>query len=171
MVKHCSPYFPEHFMTIAIGDKLPDATFKIRVDNEYADATTQDVFAGKKTVLFAVPGAFTPTCSMNHLPGFLENRDVILGKGVDQIAVVAVNDHHVMKAWAEASGGKGKLLFLADGAGKFTKAVGMDADMGPLGLRSKRYSMIVEDGVVRQLNVEPGHGVEISGAATIMSQL
>ena len=118
--------------------------------------THADVFAGRKVVLFGLPGAFTPTCSMNHLPGFLENRDVILSKGVDEIAVVAVNDHHVMKAWSEATGGKGKILFLADGAAKFTKAIGMDADMGPMGLRSKRFSMIVEDGVVRQLNVEPG---------------
>jgi glutaredoxin/glutathione-dependent peroxiredoxin len=158
-------------MTISIGDRLPDATFKIRVESEYSDVSAKDVFAGKKTVLFAVPGAFTPTCSMNHLPGFLENRDVILSKGVDQIAVVAVNDHHVMKAWAEATGGKGKILFLADGAGKFTKAVGMEADMGPLGLRSKRYSMIVEDGLVKQLNIEAGPGVETSGAAVILEQL
>jgi glutaredoxin/glutathione-dependent peroxiredoxin len=158
-------------MTISIGDRLPDATFKIRVENEYADTSTQDVFAGKKVVLFGLPGAFTPTCSMNHLPGFLENHGVILGKGVDQIAVVAVNDHHVMKAWAEATGGKGKILFLADGTAAFTKAIGMDAEMGPMGLRSKRFSMIVEDGVVKQLNIEPGPGAEISGAATIMSQL
>ena len=158
-------------MTISIGDTLPEATFKVRVDNEYADTTTNDVFSGKKIVLFGLPGAFTPTCSMNHLPGFLENRDVILSKGVDQIAVVAVNDHHVMKAWAEATGGKGKILFLADGAAKFTKAIGLDADMGPLGLRSKRFSMIVEDGVVKQLNVEAGPGVDASGAAVILGQL
>jgi glutaredoxin/glutathione-dependent peroxiredoxin len=158
-------------MTISIGDTLPDATFKVRVENDYADMSTKDVFAGKKIVLFGLPGAFTPTCSMNHLPGFLENRDVILGKGVDEIAVVAVNDHHVMKAWAEATGGKGKLLFLADGTAAFTKSIGMDAQMGPTGLRSKRFSMIVEDGVVRQLNVEAGHGVEASGAAMILSQL
>jgi glutaredoxin/glutathione-dependent peroxiredoxin len=165
------PHVLEHFMTISIGDKLPDATFKIRVENEYADTSTGDVFSGKKVVLFGLPGAFTPTCSMNHLPGFLENRDVILSKGVDQIAVVAVNDHHVMKAWSEATGGKGKIQFLADGAAKFTKAIGMDAEMGPMGLRSKRFSMIVEDGVVKQLNVEPGPGADTSGAATILSQL
>jgi glutaredoxin/glutathione-dependent peroxiredoxin len=96
---------------------------------------------------------------------------VILSKGVDQIAVVAVNDHHVMKAWAEASGAKDKILFLADGAAKFTKAVGMDLDMGPLGQRSRRYSMIVEDGVVKTLNIEENKGTEISGAANILSQL
>ena len=158
-------------MTISIGDRLPDATFKVRVESEYADTTTSDVFAGKKVVLFGLPGAFTPTCSMNHLPGFLENRDVILSKGVDEIAVVAVNDHHVMRAWSEATGGKGKIQFLADGTAAFTKAIGMDAEMGPMGLRSKRYSMIVEDGVVKQLNIETGHGVDASGAATILSQL
>ena len=158
-------------MAISVGERLPDATFKIRVDGEYVDASTADVFSGKKIVLFAVPGAFTPTCSMNHLPGFLENRDVILSKGVDQIAVVAVNDHHVMKAWAEASGAKDKILFLADGAAKFTKAVGMDFDMGPLGQRSRRYSMIVEDGVVKTLNIEENKGTEVSGAANILSQL
>ena len=158
-------------MTISIGDRLPGATFKIRLENEFADTSTADVFAGKKVVLFGLPGAFTPTCSMNHLPGFLENRDVILSKGVDEIAVVAVNDHHVMKAWSEATGGKGKILFLADGAAAFTKAIGMDAEMGPMGLRSKRFSMIVEDGVVKQLNVEPGPGADVSGAATILTQL
>ena len=158
-------------MTISIGDKLPEATFKIRLENDFADTTTADVFAGKKVVLFGLPGAFTPTCSMNHLPGFLENRDVILGKGVDQIAVVAVNDHHVMRAWSEATGGKGKIQFLADGTAAFTKAIGMDAQMGPMGLRSKRFSMIVEDGVVRQLNVEAGPGVDASGAAVILGQL
>lgn len=158
-------------MTISIGDRLPDAVFKIRTGTEYADATTKEVFGGRKVVLFAVPGAFTPTCSMNHLPGFLENRDVILSKGVDEIAVVSTNDHHVMKAWAEATGGKGKILFLADGAAKFTKALGMDLEMGPLGLRSRRYSMIVDNGVVTQLNAEEGHGADVSGAAHILSQL
>jgi glutaredoxin/glutathione-dependent peroxiredoxin len=156
---------------IKIGDHLPDAKFKVRIDDGYGDMTTADVFAGKTIVLFAVPGAFTPTCSMNHLPGFLENHSEILAKGVDQIAVVAVNDHHVMNAWAKYSGGEGKLLFLADGAAAFTKAVGMDLEMGPLGLRSKRYSMIVKDGVVTQFNLETGPGAEVSGAATILGQL
>jgi glutaredoxin/glutathione-dependent peroxiredoxin len=156
---------------IKVGDHLPDATFKVRVDDGYGDMSAADVFAGKKVVLFAVPGAFTPTCSMNHLPGFLENHKEIIAKGVDRIAVVSVNDHHVMNAWAKHTGGEGKLLFLADGAAIFTKAVGMDFEMGPLGLRSKRYSMIVEDGVVKQLNVEAGPGAEVSGAAAILGQL
>jgi glutaredoxin/glutathione-dependent peroxiredoxin len=156
---------------IKVGDHLPDAKFKVRIDDGYGDMTTADVFAGKTIVLFAVPGAFTPTCSMNHLPGFLENHNEILAKGVDQIAVVSVNDHHVMNAWAKYTGGEGKLLFLADGNAAFTKAVGMDMEMGPLGLRSKRYSMIVKDGAVTQLNLETGPGAEISGAAAILGQL
>ena len=156
---------------IKVGDRLPDATFKVRNGDGYGDATTAEVFGGKKIVLFAVPGAFTPTCSANHLPGYIENHAEILAKGVDGIAVVSVNDHHVMNAWAKASGGEGKIRFLADGAAAFTKAIGMDMEMGPLGLRSKRFSMIVEDGVVRQLNLETGPGAEVSGAAAILGQL
>jgi glutaredoxin/glutathione-dependent peroxiredoxin len=156
---------------IKVGDHLPDAKFKVRIDDGYGDVTTADVFSGKKIVLFAVPGAFTPTCSANHLPGYLENREEILAKGVDGVAVVSVNDHHVMNAWAKASGGAGKIQFLADGAAAFTKAVGLEADMGPLGLRSRRYSMIVDDGVVTQFNIETGHGADVSGAAAILGQL
>lgn len=161
-------------MTISVGDRLPQATFKIKTDEGAANMTTDEVFGNGKVVLFAVPGAFTPTCSMNHLPGFIENHDTIIAKGVDRIAVVAVNDHHVMKAWADASGAQDKILFLADGNGDFTRAVGLGADMsiGGLGMRSQRYSMIVEDGVVTALNVEdkPGQAV-ISGAAAILEQL
>jgi glutaredoxin/glutathione-dependent peroxiredoxin len=125
-------------------------------------------------VLFGVPGAFTPTCSNNHLPGYIENCDAILAKGVDQIAVVSVNDHHVMSAWARFSGGEGKILFLADGNGAFAKAIGLDADMSPAGMgtRVKRFSMIVDDGVVTTLNLEelPGKAIN-SGAARILEQL
>ncbi len=156
---------------IKVADRLPDATFKVRVDDGYSEMTVAQIFDGKKVVLFAVPGAFTPTCSMNHLPGFLENREAILGKGVDAIAVVSVNDHHVMHAWAKDSGGAGKILFLADGAADFTKAIGTGLVMGPLGMRSKRYSMIVDDGVVKEFNLESAGGAEISGAATILGQL
>jgi glutaredoxin/glutathione-dependent peroxiredoxin len=156
---------------IKIGDRLPDAMFKVRIDDGYGDMTTADVFSGKKIVLFAVPGAFTPTCTVNHLPGYLENHDEILAKGVDAIAVAAVNDHHVMNAWAKASGGEGKIIFLADGAALFTKALGVGTDMGPLGFRSRRYSMIVVDGVVKQFNLETGHGADVSGAAAILGQL
>jgi glutaredoxin/glutathione-dependent peroxiredoxin len=159
---------------IKIGDRLPDSTFKVRTDDGYSDVTTADVFSTKKVVLFAVPGAFTPTCTVNHLPGYLENHDEILAKGVDAIAVVAVNDHHVMNAWAKSTGGMGKLIFLADGSANFTRAIGLDLDMsgGGMGVRSKRYSMIVEDGVVKNLNVEDTPGTAVaSGAAMILGQL
>jgi peroxiredoxin len=160
-------------MTIAVGSKLPETTFKIIGDDGAKDLTTADIFAGKKVVLFGVPGAFTPTCSNNHLPGYLENHDAILAKGVDAIAVVAVNDHHVMRAWAGFTGGEGKILFLADGNGAFVKATGLDADFsgGGMGLRSKRFSMIVDDGKVEALNIEDKPGVSVSGAARIIEQL
>lgn len=161
-------------MVIAIGDKLPPATLKEKTADGIVDVALDGFLAGRKIVLFAVPGAFTPTCSLNHLPGFLENRDVILSKGVDEIAVVAVNDAHVMGAWAKASGGDGKIRFLADGNGDFTKAIGLDADLsaGGLGLRSKRYSMLIDNGVVKELNIEDKPGVaDRSGAATLLGQL
>jgi peroxiredoxin len=158
---------------ISIGEKLPEATFKTLTPDGAKDLTTADVFAGKRVVLFGVPGAFTPGCSNNHLPGYLENRDAILAKGVDQIAVVAVNDHHVMAAWARFTGGDGKILFLADGNGDFAKSIGLDNDLsaGGMGLRSKRFSMIVDDGKVTVLNVEPKPGINESSAAKMLEQL
>ena len=161
-------------MTIAPGAKLPDATFKTMTPDGAANVTTGELFAGKKVVLFGVPGAFTPTCSMNHLPGFIENSDAIKAKGVDAIAVVSVNDVFVMNAWAKSSGGDGKITFLADGSADFAKAVGLDADMAArgMGTRFQRFSMIVDDGVVTALNVEDSPGkAEISGAARILEQL
>lgn len=161
-------------MTINVGDKLPAATFKVKTADGVKEITTDEIFKGKKVVLFAVPGAFTPTCSLNHLPGYLENRDAILAKGVDQIAVVSVNDPFVMGAWAQSSGGEGKILFLADGSAVFTKAAGLDLDLtgGGLGIRSKRYSAIIEDGVVKTLNVEEQSGQATnSAAAAILEQL
>jgi peroxiredoxin len=161
-------------MTIKAGDKLPEATFKTMTEDGAKDLTTADVFAGKKVVLFGVPGAFTPTCSNNHLPGYLENHDAIIARGVDQIAVIAVNDHHVMGAWARFTGGEGKILYLADGNGDFIRALGLETDLskGGLGLRTKRFSMIVENGTVKALNIEdtPGKAVT-SGAAALMEQL
>ena len=119
---------------ISVGDRLPDATFKTMTADGAVVVTTAEVFAGKKVVLFGVPGAFTPTCSNNHLPGYLENHDAILARGVDTIAVVSVNDVHVMGAWARFTGGEGKILFLADGSGDFAKAVGLDADFSAGGM-------------------------------------
>lgn len=161
-------------MTIAIGDTFPSATLKEKTADGVADIDVGEFLKGRKIVLFAVPGAFTPTCSMNHLPGFLENRDSFYAKGVNEIAVIAVNDHHVMQAWAKASGGEGKIRFLADGAAVLTKALGLETDLsgGGLGLRSKRYSMLIEDGKITQLNVEDSPGkAEVSGAATLLGQV
>jgi peroxiredoxin len=161
-------------MTISVGDTLPDATLKAIGADGAQSKSVAELFEGKTVVLFGVPGAFTPTCSNNHLPGYLENHDAILARGADTIAVVSVNDHHVMTAWARFSGGEGKLVYLADGNGDFTRALGLDVDLtiAGLGVRSRRYSMIVEDRKVRTLNIEtsPADAVE-SGAARILEQL
>ncbi len=161
-------------MTIKVGDRLPAATFKVKTADGVNDMTTDEIFKGKKVVLFAVPGAFTPTCTVNHLPGYLEHHDEILAKGVDRIAVVAVNDPFVMGAWAQSTGGEGKILFLADGSAGFTKAAGLDLDLsgGGLGVRSKRYSALVEDGVVKALHIEEQPGkAETSSAEALLKQL
>ncbi len=161
-------------MTIQSGDRLPEATFKTVTSDGAVNVSTGELFANKKVVLFGVPGAFTPTCSNNHLPGFLENADAIKARGVDTIAVVSVNDHHVMNAWAKASGNDERVVFLADGNADFAKAVGLDMDLskGGLGTRYQRFSMIVDNGVVTALNVEDSPGkAEVSGAARILEQL
>lgn len=161
-------------MTIKVGDKLPEAEFTIMTSDGPAKMSVSELTAGKKIILFAVPGAFTPTCHANHLPGFLENLSSIKERGVDDVAVVAVNDVHVVNAWAKATKGDGKIHFLSDGNADFAKAIGMDVDLGVagMGIRSKRYSMIVDDGTVTALNEEesPGQAV-ISSAATILEQL
>jgi peroxiredoxin len=160
-------------MTISIGDKLPEATFNTMTADGAKSLSTADIFSGKTVVLFGVPGAFTPTCNNNPLPVYLENRDAILARGVDTIAVVAVNDKFVMGAWASFTGGEGKILYLADGNGDFVRAAGLEADMSQyaMGSRSKRFSMIVKDGVVAAVNIETGPGVNESGAARILEQL
>jgi peroxiredoxin len=160
-------------MTIAAGEKLPDATFKTMTPDGAKDLSTADIFAGKKVVLFGVPGAFTPTCNNNHLPGYLENLDAIKARGVDTIAVVATNDAFVMGAWAKFTGGEGKIVYLADGSGDFARATGLDVDLSQhgMGQRNKRFSLIAEDGVVKVINVESKPGVNESGAAHILGQL
>ena len=161
-------------MAIKVGDRLPEAKFRVMTAEGPAWKTTDEVFKGKKVVLFAVPGAFTPTCHKNHLPGFVQNAAAIKAKGVDSIAVTAVNDGFVMDAWKKASGAEGKVEFLADGNGDFAKAIDMtlDGSAGGLGLRSRRYSMLVEDGVVKKLNVEEAPGkAETSSAETLLKQL
>ncbi len=158
---------------IKVGDRLPEAEFITMTADGTQKFTTGTVFAGRKVVLFAVPGAFTPTCSMNHMPGFVKEAEAIKAKGVDTIACTSVNDVHVMNAWGRHSGADGKVLMLADGNGTFAKAVGLENDLtaNNMGHRSKRYSMIVEDGVVKSLNVEDKPGVNVSGADTILKQL
>ena len=161
-------------MPIAVGDRLPAATFKTMTAEGPKEIGTADVFAGKKVVLFAVPGAFTPTCSRSHLPGYLANRDAILAKGVDTIAVTAVNDVFVMDAWSKANDADGKILFLADGSAAFATAIGLTLDLtaGGLGIRSQRWSMLVEDGVVKELNFEEKPGVaDLTGGACMLGKL
>lgn len=161
-------------MTISVGDRLPDVTFKAVTDDGPADMNTGDIFSGKKVVVFAVPGAFTPTCHGMHIPNFLDNLDALKAKGVDTIACIAVNDAFVMGAWAKSTNAGDKILFLADGNAEFTKAAGLDFDASAVGLgtRSKRYSMVVEDGVVKALNIEEmPKTVDASSAENILAAL
>jgi peroxiredoxin len=161
-------------MPIEIGDKIPTATVLKITDDGPAEISTSALFDGRKVVVFGLPGAFTPTCSLNHLPGFIENHDIILAKGVDEIVCVSVNDHHVMKAWAKATGGLGKITFIADWDAAFTKALGMDADIsaGKLGLRSRRYSLIADNATVTAVNLEVARGeATLSGAAAMLEHL
>ena len=161
-------------MAISIGDRVPDIELKEVDASGVRDTGTLDFFSGRKIVLVGMPGAFTPTCTNNHVPGFIENADAIRTRGVDAIAVLAVNDHHVMRAWARSTGAEDKLVFLADGNGAFTRALGMDIDMsaGNLGTRCRRFSMIVDNEVVKELNIEEARGQAItSGAARILEQL
>jgi glutaredoxin/glutathione-dependent peroxiredoxin len=143
-------------MTIAVGSPLPASKFKTMTATGPSEITTDELFKGKKAVLFAVPGAFTPTCHGTHLPGFLTHAEDFKAKGVDVIACTAVNDVFVMGAWAKASGAEGTITFLADGNGDFAKSIGLDLDGTPIGfgIRSKRYAMLLENGVVKALHVE-----------------
>lgn len=161
---------------IKVGEKLPEGFFRVKDNEGKANkVSVGELFAGQKVVLVGVPAAFSSTCHKAHIPLFVENADKLKAKGVDRIAVMAVNDHHIMKVWSEALNGAGKVDFLADGAGAFTKAIGTDVDMSAtgLGLRSRRFSMLVEDGVVKKINLEPegGSGVTVTGAPTILEQL
>jgi peroxiredoxin len=159
---------------IKVGDRLPNATFMTMTPDGPKPKTTDELFKGKKVVLFAVPGAFTPTCHKNHLPGFLTNADKIKQKGIDTIAVTGVNDVFVMDAWKKNTGAEGKIEFLADGAAKFANAIGLSVDLGErgLGTRSQRYAMVVDDGVVKTLNVEDAPGkADISGAENLLKGL
>lgn len=160
-------------MAIKVGDRVPEATFTVMTADGPKAKTTDELFKGKKVVLFAVPGAFTPTCHKNHLPGFVKNAAAIKGKGIDTIAVTGVNDVFVMDAWKKASGSD-SIDFLADGSGNWAKALGMTLDLSErgLGVRSQRYAMVVDDGVVKTLNIEDAPGkADISGADNLLKSL
>jgi peroxiredoxin len=158
-------------MPIKVGDRLPEAKFRVMTTEGPAWKSTDDIFKGRKVALFAVPGAFTPTCSNLHMPSFVNNIDAIKAKGVHTVAVTGVNDVFVMEAWKKATAADGKIEFLADGNGEFAKAVDMafDGSGNGLGVRSKRYSMLVDDGAVKVLNVEdvPGKCDLTSGQALL----
>ncbi|RLA11368.1 MAG: peroxiredoxin [Gammaproteobacteria bacterium] len=160
-------------MAINTGDKAPQATFMEMTAEGPAPVNTDELFAGKKVVLFAVPGAFTPLCSGQHLPGFINHAEQILAKGVDTIVCLSVNDAFVMGAWAEAQGAGDKVRLLGDGNGEFTAAMGLEMDGSGFGLgtRSQRYAMIVNDGTITHLNVEEGRNFEASKAETILAAL
>lgn len=159
-------------MAIQEGEKLPEATMHVMRDGRPAAVTTADLFGGKKVVLFAVPGAFTPTCSQAHLPGYVANADKIKAKGVDDIVCVSVNDAFVMDAWGKA-GNADDLVMAGDGNADFTKALGLEMDGSGFGLgtRSQRYAMVVDDGVVSKLAVEAGGAFEVSKAEAILEAL
>ena len=157
---------------IKVGDKLPDVQFNVPTGDGMKTMRTADIFAGKTVALFAVPGAFTPTCSARHLPSFRDLANDLKAKGVDTIACTAVNDHFVMGAWAKQESAEG-ITMLSDGSGEFARAVGLDADFSKFGMgpRSKRYSMLVKNGVVEQLNVEEAGEYKVSSAEHLLGQL
>jgi glutaredoxin/glutathione-dependent peroxiredoxin len=161
-------------MTINVGEKIPSVTLKQLTPEGVKEFATDEIFRGKRVVLIAVPGAFTPACSQRHLPGYVDKAADIKAKGIDEIACVAVNDAFVMGAWGRDQRAEGKVRMLADGSGDFARALGLELDLskGGLGIRSKRYSMLVEDGIVKSLNVEQQPGqVDISSAEAMLRSL
>jgi glutaredoxin/glutathione-dependent peroxiredoxin len=158
---------------IAVGSRLPDVTFKVMTDKGPADMKTAEIFGGKTVALFAVPGAFTPTCHAKHVPSYVANHDALKAKGVDTIACTAVNDVFVLNEWSKATGSAGKITMLADGAGAFSKAIGAELDLtaNGLGVRSRRYAMLVKDGVVTAFNLEEGGKYEKSSAEELLKAL
>ena len=160
-------------MTISVGDRIPGTTLATMTQEGPKEITSDEIFGGKKVVLFALPGAFTPTCSAAHLPGFVVQHDAIKAKGVDTIACLSVNDAFVMGAWGDAQNVEDKILMVADGSGNFTEATGLTLDLTArnMGVRSQRYGMIVDDGVITHLNVEEGAGFEVSSAEALLALL
>jgi glutaredoxin/glutathione-dependent peroxiredoxin len=160
-------------MTIAVGDQAPAGRFKIATADGPGDLTSAELFDGKTVVLFAVPGAFTPTCDARHLPGYVEHADALRAKGADTIACMSVNDVFVMKAWGKASGVDGKVLMLADGNGDYAKALGLTLDASKFGMgqRAQRFAMVVKNGVVTQLHVEAPGDFKVSAADYVLARL
>jgi peroxiredoxin len=160
-------------MTIKVGDRIPSSNLLKAGPEGPEPVDTKDFFAGRKVALFSVPGAFTPTCSARHLPGFVDRAEDFRGKGVDEVACVAVNDAFVMQAWGEQAGTEGKVTMLADGNGDFARAIGltMDGQKYGMGERGQRWSAIVDDGVVTELNVEEPGAFSVSGADYLLNQL
>ena len=160
-------------MAIKVGDKIPAAKLQIKTKDGVQTKTTDEIFSGKRVVLFALPGAFTPTCSAKHLPGFVNNHQALKSKGIDSVACLSVNDAFVMDAWGKDQGVEDKVLMLADGNGEFTKAVGltMDGTGYGMGLRSQRYAMVLDNGVIKTLNVEAPGAFEVSSAEAILKAL
>lgn len=160
-------------MTIKVGDSVPHAVLTKMTGEGPAPVDTNDYFAGRTIALFAVPGAFTPTCSAKHLPGFIEKADELAAKGVDEIACLAVNDAFVMGAWGKSAGADGKITMLADGNGDFARSLGltMDGSRFGMGLRAQRFSMLVKDGKVVELNIEEPGAFKVSSAEHLLSQL
>ncbi len=160
-------------MTIKVGEKVPAGKLRQLTSEGPKEITTDELFAGKKVAVFAVPGAFTPTCSVRHLPGYIDRAADIKAKGVDAIACIAVNDAFVMGAWGKEHKADGKVLMLADGSGEFTKAMGLEFDLtrNGMGVRSQRYSMLVDNGVVKALNVEQPGQFDVSSAEAMLKAL
>ena len=158
---------------IKVGDKIPSATLMEMQDGKPAPVSTDSFFGGKKVALFALPGAFTPTCSAKHVPGFVNSHDALKAKGVDEIACVSVNDAFVMGAWGKDQKADGKVHMLADGNGDFTRAMGLEMDGSRFGMgkRSQRYAMVVDNGVIKKLNVEEPGAFSVSSAEHILTQL
>ncbi|HST76140.1 MAG TPA: peroxiredoxin [Acetobacteraceae bacterium] len=160
-------------MTIKVGDTIPSMKLMQGTAEGPKEISTDEIFKGKKVVMFAVPGAFTPTCSAKHLPGFVQNAAAIKAKGVDNVVCLAVNDAFVMAAWAKDQGVDGNIIMLADGAGQFTKALGLELDlMGRgMGVRAQRFALVAQDGKVTHLAVEPPGGFDVSKAESILASL
>lgn len=160
-------------MTIKVGDRVPEGKFGIMTKDGPGSITTQELFSGKKVVLFSVPGAFTPTCSNSHLPGYVKNAADIKAKGVATIACMSVNDVFVMDAWGKERGVGDKVLMLADGNGDYARALGLELDASGFGMgrRSQRFSMVVDNGIIKELNVEAPREFKVSTAECVLGQL